>query len=177
MHDLRWPEGRLLEDDLGHWKIAYVKPRNEKALARDCEQREIGFYLPLYVKRTRRRDNNKPRKSVAPLFPGYFPFVAKDDNQRKLLETNRIVNLIPVLDQQQFVDDMNRIRTALSSNVKILGVQPLEPGQTVRIKDGPLMGMTAVVKKMKSESCVMLTVDALQMAMCVQIDPDLVAPI
>jgi transcription antitermination factor NusG len=170
---LRWPDDRPIDDDKGFWKIAYVKPRNEKALARDCEEQQIGYCLPLYVKRVRRRDNNKPRKSTLPIFSGYFPFVNRDDNQQKLIDTNRVVNFISILDQEKFVFDLNQIIEAVSTDLPILGVKPIEIGKRVEILDGPLMGMTGIVDTIQNQECVSLSVDEFKMAVCIKIDSEL----
>ncbi|MFB3788883.1 MAG: transcription termination/antitermination NusG family protein [bacterium] len=164
----RWPPGRTLEADLGYWKLARIRSRNEKALARDCEAAGIAFYLPLYIKRTRRRDNNKPRQSLLPLFPGYFPFVAREDHQRLLLETGRVVQIMEIPDQRRFADNLRQIWNTLESGTAILGVEPIAPGQNVRIKEGPLAGMTGIVKEVRGQHCLLLAVEAFQMAVCVQ---------
>jgi len=165
----RWPPGRDLQADLGFWKVARIRSRNEKALARDCEAMGIPFYLPLYVKRARRRDNNKPRQSLLPLFPGYFPFVAREDHQRRLLETGRVAQIMEIPDQRRFVDDLLQIWKTLESGTAILGVESITPGQTVRIQEGPLAGMTGIVKEVRDQRSLLLAVEAFQMAVCVQI--------
>ena len=67
----RYPE-RPIADAEQPWFVAHVKPRMEKAVADDCVRKAIEYYLPMVTKVTRRKDNNKPRKSVLPLFPGYI---------------------------------------------------------------------------------------------------------
>lgn len=157
--NMRYPVERPLADDVGYWKVAYIKPRNEKALARECEQWEIGYYLPLYVKRVRRKDNNKPRKSVLPLFTGYFPFVDRDDAKRKIVESGRVVNFVDVADQELFVHDLNQIWQAVQSGAEIEPVPMLETGQSVRIKEGPLQGLKGIIDQAKSPKYVVLQVE------------------
>ncbi len=156
---MRFPHDRPLEEDAGYWKIAYLKPRNEKALARECENWGIGYYLPLYLKRVRRRDNNKPRKSILPLFTGYFPFVDRDDAKRKIVESGRIVNFVDVLDQDLFVQDLNQIWQAVQSGQELEPVQPIEVGQRVRIKEGPLQGVKGIVDQAKNAKHITLRVE------------------
>lgn len=155
---------------MGYWKVARIRSRNEKVLARDCEALGISYYLPLYIKRTRRRDNNKPRKSLLPLFSGYFPFVAREESHRLLLETGRVAQVMEVPDQRRFVDDLLQIWNTLETGTPILAVEPITPGQKVRIQEGPLAGMTGVVSEVRDECCLLLAVEAFQMAVRVRIE-------
>ncbi|HQH73806.1 MAG TPA: hypothetical protein PK360_17150, partial [bacterium] len=110
-----------------------------------------------------------PRQSLLPLFPGYFPFVAREDHQRRLLETGRVAQIMEIPDQRRFVDDLLQIWKTLESGTAILGVESITPGQTVRIQEGPLAGMTGIVKEVRDQRSLLLAVEAFQMAVCVQI--------
>lgn len=173
----RWPRGKELSDDLGCWAVAHVLPRNEKALARECIKLNIGYYLPLYVKRARRRDNQKIRKSVLPLLPGYFPFVDRDRARLSIFETRRIVHILEVVDQAGFVRDLEAIRRVAASGLSILGIEQFAIGQLVRIKDGPLQGLTGIVREMKSPMRLLLNVEAVRLAVSVEIDSADVEPV
>ena len=89
----RFPVKPLDEYSLPWW-VAKVKPRQEKALAFDFIAKNIEYYLPLLTKVTRRKDNNKPRKSIIPLFPGYISFCADKNDLRTAFSTGRVVNTI-----------------------------------------------------------------------------------
>ncbi|HQL64221.1 MAG TPA: transcription termination/antitermination NusG family protein [bacterium] len=167
---MRWPENRALEEDLGNWQVAYLKPRNEKAMAQDCEHLGIGYFLPLYRKTTRRRDNNKPRKSIVPLFPGYFPFVQPQAKRSLIHSTDRVIHILNVIDQAQFVSDLRQVWCAVTSGVPILGVVPLEAGDRVRVTQGPLEGLIGVVQEIRGQFRVFLSVEALRMAVHVELD-------
>lgn len=174
----RWPHDRSIEDDRGKWRVAYVKPRNEKALAIDCQLAGVPYYLPLYVKRSRRSDNNKMRKSVLPLFPGYFPFVDDDGGKSKLQQTNRVVHILDIGDQEAFVRDLEQIRRAMNSGVTVETAPYMAQGQKVRVKEGPLQGLTGIVNRVdKNRSRLVITVDALKMAVEVKLESESVEAI
>ncbi|MDP8246254.1 MAG: transcription termination/antitermination NusG family protein [Candidatus Hinthialibacter antarcticus] len=169
----RWPHDRPIEDDRGKWRVAYVKPRNEKALAIDCQQAGVPYYLPLYVKRKRRNDNNKYRKSVMPLFPGYFPFVDTEDGKSKLQQTNRVVHILDINDQEAFVRDLEQIRHAVNSGMAVDAVPYMEEGQKVRVKEGPLQGLCGIVNRVDANHArLVITVDALKMAVEVELESE-----
>ena len=174
---MRWPADRSLQEDLGLWHVAYVKPRHEKALARDCEWLKVSYYLPLYEKRVRRRDNNKPRKSVLPLFPGYFPFVDRDGGKQRICETNRIVSILEVPDQNGFVNDLTQIWQAVASGIAIGEIVTYTPGRPVRIKTGPLEGLVGVIEETRSRMRLLLNVEAMNVALSVELDCEDVEPL
>ncbi|MBD3267797.1 hypothetical protein GF373_14095 [bacterium] len=166
----RHPLDRAIEMDQGYWRVAYVKPRNEKALAAQCQEMDVGFFLPLYEKRTRRKDTGKFRKSVLPLFPGYFPFVDRENGRLKVLETNRIVNIIDVLDQEQFVHDLSQIWQAALSGAVMEPCQNYAIGSQVRIKEGPMQGLVGTVENTTKASRLLLSVEMFNMAVSVELD-------
>ncbi len=176
-YHIRWPADRPLEEDLGYWKVAYLKPRNEKALALECMNMEIGYYLPLYEKRTRRRDNNKPRKSIVPLFTGYLPFVDRDGGKRQICETKRVVTILEINDQKQFTEDLNQIWQAVTSGVPLGEPEPLRTGQKVVVKEGPLQGLVGVITEIYKQRRLILNVDAFRMAVSVELDREDVEPV
>lgn len=155
---------------MGKWLVAHVRSRHEKALAIDCEAMGIGYYLPLCVKRVRRRDTNKLRKSVLPLFPGYVPFVNEGDSRIRILETGRVAGILEIADQKRFIQDLEQIRRVVEAGISVDGVEEFATGQTVRITRGPLEGLKGVVRELQSTSRILLNVDAFKMAVAVELD-------
>ena len=174
---LRWPVGRPLREDIGCWRVAYLKPRNEKALARDCERMEIGFFLPLFEKRKRRDDTNKYRKSILPMFSSYFPYVNREANTRRIKETSRVVNILDVRDQEGFVRDLNQIWQAIASGSSIEKAPAYEAGQKVIVKNGPLQGLAGAIQETTKQRRLLLNVEAFQMAVSVELDCEDVEPL
>lgn len=168
--NIRWPGGLSLEDDLGYWCVAHVRPRNEKALARDCERTGVGYFLPLYEKRVRRRDNNKHRKSILPLFFGYLPFVDRNGAKRRIYEAKRVVRVLEVADQQGFVRDLTQVWQAITSGARLGVVETFAVGEKVRVHEGPLQGLVGVVQEVRSHLRLLLNVGAFQMAVSVELD-------
>lgn len=167
---IRWPRERSLEDDLGYWRVAHVRPRNEKALAYDCERTGVGYFLPLYEKRVRRRDNNKPRKSLLPLFSGYLSFVDRNGGKRHIYETNRVVHVLDVIDQESFVRDLAQIWQAVTSGAQLGVVETFGVGQKVRVNGGPLGGLVGVVQEVRNHLRLLLNMEAFQVAVSVELD-------
>jgi transcriptional antiterminator NusG len=144
------------------WWVAKIKPRQEKAIAFDFINLAIEYYLPLYTKVVRRKDNNKPRKSVLPLFPGYISFCADKRRLRDALRTNRVVNIIEIRHQKRFVDELSQIYFALEKGVVLEPLVDVYPeGMRVIVVAGPLRGIRGVIVKIHNNHKLVLSVEAL----------------
>lgn len=145
------------------WWVAKVKPRQEKALAFDLIDLNIEYYLPMYTKQTRRKDNNKLRKTILCLFPGYLSYRIPKGYHREIYSTNRIVNLVEVKNQKHFIKQLDQVYRSLD-----LGI-PLEPldyvylteGKLVRVNSGPMRGVEGTISKVQSGYKLILSVDVL----------------
>jgi transcription antitermination factor NusG len=160
----RYPQRPIGEAE-NPWFVAHVKPRQEKALADDCCHLEIEYYLPMVTHVTRRKDNNKPRKSILPLFPGYISFTGTQETHFKLYATGRIASIIAIKHQKKFIAELSQIYSLLENGV------PLEPldfqyteGAEVRVLAGPLQGIQGVVISVKNQKKLVLSVEGLGQA-------------
>lgn len=166
----RFPEGRALAEDLGLWTVAHVKSRQEKAFAHDLARWGVPYYLPLVEKRTRRRDNNKPRKSIMPLFTGYLAFALEREQREKIYRTHRVANILEVSEQQQFVDELEQVRQVLESGAEVNLVPTFRPGEPVRVRSGPLMGLEGEVLRQKGQTQFIIRVQMFNQAVSVELD-------
>jgi hypothetical protein len=141
----RYPEFKPLEEDLGCWSVAHVKSRQEKAFAHDLVRAGIPYYMymPLVEKRTRRRDNNKIRKSLLPLFPGYIAIALPWDERDQAYKTHRLANMIPVEDQALFVKELDSIRQALESKCALNLLRPSSRASRFASRTGRCSGWKA----------------------------------
>jgi len=166
----RYPEARPLEADLGLWAVAHLKSRQEKAFAADLARWGISYYLPLAEKRTRRRDNGKIRKTIKPLFLGYLAFALEQPGWERLYSTRRVANLLPVADQKQFLTELLQVQTALESDVRVELAPTFQPGQPVRVRSGPMMGLEGEVLRYRGETIFIVRVCMFQQAVKVELD-------
>ncbi len=126
------------------WWCLHTKPRQEKSTARELRVNDIAYYLPQVVKESRTPGGRKIQ-SVVPLFPGYV-FINGDDNDRLVaFRGHRLVNVLPVVDQQSLSHDLRQIHTMLNSGLAISAEPTMPVGALVRITTGPLSGMEGKV--------------------------------
>ncbi len=172
----RFP-ARPIADAAGPWWIAKVKPRQEKALAFDFVRGNVEYYLPQVTHVTRRRDNNKPRKSVLPLFPGYISFCSAESEAGSIYKTGRVVSVIQIKYQQRFVRELTQIYQAIETGAVLDPVSvSYPPGTPVSVVAGPLRGLTGVISRIQDADRLVLSVSGLGHASMV-IQASMVKPI
>ena len=172
----RFPE-RPIAEAQGFWWVAKVKSRQEKALAFDFIKNNIEYYLPLVTKVTRRKDNNKPRRSVLPLFPGYISFCAPEAGASFVYKTGRAVSIIEIKHQRRFSEELSQVLQALSSGAVLEPVTAsYPPGTPVYVHAGPLRGIQGVIARIHDSQRFVLSVTGLGQA-SLMIDASFVKPI
>ena len=151
------------------WLAAYTTPRHEKSVIRHLAVRDVEYFLPLY-KAVRRWKNGCKVEVEFPVFPNYV-FVHVD---RKL--SNRVLDApgvlafagsgrltVPVPD-----DEIEWLRNELPLR-KFEPHPYLVVGSRVRIKSGPLAGMSGVLTRKKSGLRVVLSIDLIRQSVAVEV--------
>jgi transcription termination/antitermination protein NusG len=152
------------------WYAVYTCSNREKKVAEEISQRGIENYLPTY--RAARRWSDRRIQLDMPLFQGYL-FVHFDLSDRlKVLQVPGVVRLVgfgglpaPLPDQQ-----IESLRGGLNSTLRAEPHPFLVVGRRVRIKRGPLAGMTGVLLKRKRQFRVVISVSLIQRAMAIDTD-------
>ncbi|MFP4187116.1 MAG: transcription termination/antitermination protein NusG, partial [Acholeplasmataceae bacterium] len=174
----RFPQ-RSIHEAQGRWWVAKVKPRQEKALAFDLMEQNIEYYLPMYMKVVRRQDNNKKRKSILCLFPGYLSFCAEPGQQRHLYATGRIVNLVEIQHQSRFMKQLEQVYHTIDLGIPVEpweDVDRLVEGTPVQVESGPLRGISGTVVRTQRSQKLVISVDALGRA-AITVDAHMVKPV
>jgi transcription antitermination factor NusG len=167
-----WPEEKSIREFTGQWWVAHTRSRNEKALAHDLMSKNISYFLPMSWKIRRR--SRRTIRSFLPLFSGYLFFCGQEDQRVELLKTNRVANLIEVIDQETLLDELIQIAQALRSGAPLTPHKYLRAGQKCRVISGPLMGLEGIVVRTRGATRLVLQVDMLGQAASVEIDIDLI---
>jgi transcription antitermination factor NusG len=157
------------------WWVLHAKPRAEKSIARQLVKHGVGFYLPLYEKRWRK--NGRYQHSHLPLFPGYLFLCTDAEGRLRALETNQIVQTIPVRDEARLLKDLSRVHRLIQSGMLLTPEERLEPGQPVEIINGPLQGLQGKIVRRGKEWTFFIEVDFLQRGASVEIDATAFRPL
>jgi transcription antitermination factor NusG len=158
------------------WYAAYTKPCHEKRVAEHLEIRKIELFLPLYC--SARRWNNGCVPPDRPLFPGYVFVHIPTDERVRVLELSGVVSIVGTMRKPTPLpdEDIERLRSGLH----LVHAEPhatLAVGETVRIRRGPLQGMTGVVTRQKNSFRVVLTVDLIMKSVAVEVPLSDVEPV
>jgi transcription antitermination factor NusG len=154
------------------WYAARTLPRHEKRVLGHLNSRSLECFLPLYQAVHRWKNGCKMRVEL-PLFPGYL-FVRTDLLDRaQILSVPGILSLVggrrclwPLPEGEV---------EALRAGLHLRNPQPhpyLAIGQKVRIKTGPLAGLSGVLLRQKDGLRVVLSIEALMRGVVVDVDVD-----
>lgn len=140
----RFPEKSIIESS-NNWWVAKVYSRQEKSFAFDLLEQQIEYYLPLYTKEVKRRDNGKKRKSIIPLIPSYVPFVY-DGSPYEILKNKRVSTILEVGAQEKFKSELQQLYLVSVAGCKLKPVlNDFKIGAEVEISAGPLKGIKGKV--------------------------------
>lgn len=156
------------------WWVLHVKPRQEKALARQLRKWRIGYFLPCYAKPSRIR--RRVTTSWPPLFPGYLFLWGQAADRLAALTTNRVVNALEVKDQQQLDHDLRQLYRLLRLGLPVTPEQKLGPGDEVQICTGPLAGLTGTILRTTTGQRFLVKVNFLQQGASVEVEAADVLP-
>lgn len=159
----------------GTWWVAHTKSRNEKALAHDLIARDVPYFLPMTW--NVRRHRQRTIRTLLPLFTGYIFFCGDDDKRVDVLRTNRVANIIDVMDQQFLVSELTQIEAALRMGAPLIPHDYIKTGQWCRVKAGPLMGIEGIVQEVRQVTRLVLQVNILGQAASMEVDIDMIEPI
>lgn len=151
-----------------HWNVAYTRPRQEKALARDLLAREVPFYLPM-ARKTLVYGKRKVASQL-PIFPSYVFFYSTEEERVRALQTNRISQILNVPDSLQLHCDLIRLEQLIASGAPLTVESQLTAGHRVRIRRGPLAGLEGTVLVRRGITRLLVAVDFLQQGASVAID-------
>lgn len=155
------------------WYAIYVKSRHEFKVFERLTKAGISAFLPAVERLRKWKDRKKLVKF--PLFPGYlFVYMEKSyDMMLRVLKTPGVVNFLKnssgepeVVPEEQIIP----LKKAIENKKEIDPYPYLKEGQRVRIKRGPLEGVTGILKKKEGQHYLILSIHILQRAVSVKID-------
>lgn len=152
------------------WYVAQTCARHEKCVAEQLESRNIEKFLPLYETVSRWKDRRV--RLQLPIFAGYV-FVRLPLRERlRVLELPSVVKLI-AFGQLPIAlpdDEMDMLRDGLTSQSRAEPHPYLTAGRRVRMRSGPLAGLTGVILRKQGSFRLVLSVELIQRSVAVDVD-------
>jgi transcriptional antiterminator RfaH len=168
-----YPEDLLSASDLPaedsrNWWVLHTRPRAEKTAAREFVRRGLSFFLPWYERQWRSR--GRQLRSYMPLFPGYIFLQGDREARLQALQTNLLVRVLPVADQEQLHADLMRVHHLIQAGLPLTPEDRLEPGARVEIVGGPLAGLEGTFLKRRNQLKFFIEVQFLQRGVSVEVE-------
>ena len=171
-----YPESLFdLSPEEAPWRIAYVKSRCEKALARHLHERGVPFYLPTQQKK--HHSGERERIARLPLFPGYVFLRGERPERLAALQSQRVVRLLPVTDQQTLHRELRELKHLQDQGFLLVSHPYLASGDPVEILEGPFQGYRGVVERARGVERLVISVSLLRQSASVEVLREALRPL
>lgn len=164
------------------WHALYVRSRCEKKVLSQLEQMDIQAYLPLVTVVKQWSDRRK--KVEEPLFKSYVFVHSSDKQYIPILNVYGVVKFVTfekkavvvpenqILAIKKFVRDYER-----GEEYKMMNDEELKVGQTVRIINGPMKGLTGRLETIRNQRHLIVYIDVVGQCIPVHIPRAKVEPV
>lgn len=157
------------------WVILHTRPRAEKKVLQHYEQEGRPMYLPLRKKE--HRYGGRLRAFWSPLFGGYAFGCFPCNEIHKIKYNQYVANVLRVLDQGPFLQQLRAIEKALAFNEMVDVMPYLEQGKPVRIVSGPMKGVEGIVERIAQKTKVVISIEMIQQSVFVEVDSSMIEPL
>lgn len=158
------------------WFAVTVRPNHEHSAEKGLRNQGFEAYLP--VQRVKRRWSDRIKELESVLFPGYLFCRFEAADRLRILNSPGIVSIagsgktpLPVEDEE-----ISNIRTLISSRRELALWPCVRVGERVRIECGALQGLSGVIVRARDAWRVVVSVEALNCAVAVEVDAESLAP-
>jgi len=164
---------------INSWYAVQTRPRHERAVASLLSRKGVTTFLPTVTEVHRWSD----RKKIVelPLFACYL-FVKLglgNEDRQKVLRIDSVLGFAgnpghgtPIPD-----DQIDAIRTLMDKRMPYSCHPFLKTGQRVRIRNGALHGIEGILLSRKGDHRLIISIDAMQRSLAIQIDGFDVEPV
>lgn len=152
------------------WCALYARHQHERNVATLLSHKGFRVFLPTYLSVHRWSDRKK--QVTLPLFPGYVFFVDEVERRLQVLSTPGVHTILTIgkAPARISVDEIEAIRRAVNSPLRVSPHPFLKTGDVVRVKSGPLIGIEGIVSREKDVFRVVISVEMLGRSAAVEID-------
>jgi transcription antitermination factor NusG len=153
------------------WFAVQTRPRHEKKVSADLQEKGVTAFLPLVS--STREWSDRTRVVEMPLFPQYvFVRIAQSLNTRvAVLRTNGVTNFVgtrgigvPIPD-----DQIQRVQTVVQRGVPVTPHAFLNVGKRIRIRGGALDGLQGILTAVNGDQTLVLSVELIQRSIAIRI--------
>ncbi|MFW6379801.1 MAG: transcription/translation regulatory transformer protein RfaH [Halorhodospira sp.] len=143
------------------WYLVYSKPRQEEKAWWNLDRQGFRCFLPFA--RTRRRRQRRYQTVIEPMFPRYLfiRLAAGVEDWTPIRSTLGVTGLVRFGTWPARVPDdlVDALRQQSREGCCDLSPEPLQPGERVRVLDGPFQEYEGIFRAARSEERVMILLD------------------
>jgi transcription antitermination factor NusG len=153
------------------WFAVQTRPRFEKKVALELEEKGLESYVPLHA--AKRQWSDRKQMVSLPLFPGYsfVRIAAVQDARVAVLRTHGVISFVGAKGIGAPIPDIEieAVRTLLNQQVPFKLYPYLKVGQTVRIRGGALNGITGILTKVNGDQSLIISVGLIQRSIAMRV--------
>ncbi len=137
---------------------------------------KIPFYGPTILRRYR-SPNGRLRNSYEPLFPNYVFIYGHEESRYRAVCTGTVSRWMPVDSPNELVADLAQVQQLIMLGVPLSPERRLEPGQSVRIRNGLFKGFEGQILRRENDVRLLISVRYMGQGASVALDDCQVDPI
>lgn len=154
-----------------HWFAVQTRPRFEKKVSLELQEKGIQCFLPLHS--AKRQWSDRKRSVLLPLFPGYT-FVRVEPGhivRVAILRTNGVTNFVGAKGIGTRIpdDEIEAVQALLKQQIPWDLCPYAKVGQTVRILGGALDGVKGTLTKINGDQSLVISVELIQRSIAMRL--------
>jgi transcription termination/antitermination protein NusG len=154
------------------WFAVQTKPRHEKRVAAELEEKGVVSFLPMLSEVHHWSD--RKRQVELPLFTTYvFVRIGGDRSSRaKVLRTNGVFSFVGVRGMGVPIpdDQIETVQAIVREKIPFSAYPFLNVGQKVRVRGGSLDGICGVLSAINNDRSLIVSIDSIQRSLAIRID-------
>ena len=159
------------------WNAIYTRYQHEKTVADNLTKSGLEVFLPTYT--VVRQWTDRKKCLSLPLFPCYVFLRSHFEERWTILATPGVQSFVMFAGRPAPIPDLeiDAIRKAVASSLRVEPHPFLRCGDWVRIKSGPLEGIEGILVRKKGSYRLVLSLQQLGKSMAVEVDAFSVEPL
>ncbi len=153
------------------WHALYTRHRHEKVVAHVLTSKGHEIFLPIYGVQHRWQDRTK--RLLMPLFPGYVFIRGGMDRQLQILTTPGLISIVGWMDGRPACippEQIDAVRRIVDGRHRFEPYPFLACGDRIRMRNGPLAGLEGILVRKKGMVRLVVSMELLGRSAAVEVD-------
>ena len=148
-----------------NWFALYTRPRHEKKVNLQLDEKEIESFLPM--KKVLKQWSDRKKWIEEPLFRCYLFVHVNPKDRLRALQTYGIVRMVSFQGKPAIVTDeeIDTIRRVLSESHDVEAIPLLNVGDKVEIVSGPFLGLQGRLESIHGEQRFLVAIESIQQSL------------